>query len=68
MARYVRRRLNVLACAATVIAGSVMLSYGPQELLAQETRCFIVVCTGNVCVWEEIACPTQPAPPPGGET
>jgi hypothetical protein len=68
MTPYVRRRLNALACAVTVLAGSVAFSSGPQELLAQQTRCFIVACTGNVCVWQEITCPEQPAPPPGSSS
>jgi len=37
--------------------------------LAQETKCYLMVCTGSVCVANQIPCPktdpTKPAPDPG---
>ena len=51
------RRFGVLAYAALLAGGVVAVAWRPEPLLAQQTRCYIVVCTGNVCVWEEIKCP-----------
>lgn len=61
MMRSFIRRFGVLAYAAVLAGGTVAVTWKPAPLLAQQTKCYIVVCTGNVCVWEEIKCP--PAPP-----
>lgn len=51
------RRFGVLAYAAVLIAGLISVTWEPAPLLAQETKCYIVACTGNVCVWQQITCP-----------
>jgi hypothetical protein len=63
MLRSMIRRYGIVAYAAVLIAGAVAVTWKPSPLLAQETKCFIVACTGNVCVWEEIKCPPPPPPP-----
>ena len=63
MTRTVFRRFGVLAYAAVLALGVAAVTWKPAPLLAQETKCYIVVCTGNVCVWEQINCPA-PLPPP----
>lgn len=57
MSHSLARRFGVLAYAAVLVAGLISVTWKPAPLLAQETKCFIVVCTGNVCVWEPIKCP-----------
>jgi uncharacterized membrane protein len=47
-----------MSCLAMIVAGAaVTLSSTARDAAAQETKCYIVACTGNVCVWKEIECP-----------
>jgi hypothetical protein len=51
------RRFGVFAYAGVLAGGAVAVTWDPAPLLAQETKCFLVACTGNVCVWKEVKCP-----------
>jgi hypothetical protein len=43
---------------AVALAGTaVALSYSAREAAAQEKHCYLVVCVGNVCTYQEIKCP-----------
>ena len=44
---------------AVILAGSaVAVTTSARQAAAQdETKCYYVVCTGNICVYEEIPCP-----------
>lgn len=58
MIRECLRRFGVIAYVAVTATGALAVTWKPEPLPAQvQTRCFLVVCTGNVCVWEEVACP-----------
>ncbi len=63
MPRSIIRRFGVLAYAAVLAGGTVAVTWKPSPLHAQESRCFLVACTGNVCVWEEVKCPPPPPLP-----
>lgn len=58
------RRFGVLAYTAVLAGGAVAVTWKPSPLHAQESKCFLVACTGNVCVWEEVKCPAPPTLPP----
>lgn len=51
------RWIRALCLAATVAGAGLSLVSSAREAEAQETKCYIVACTGNVCVWKEIECP-----------
>jgi len=57
------RCFGVLAYAAVLVSAVIAVTWRPTPLLGQQTKCFIVACTGNVCVWEEIKCPPPPPDP-----
>lgn len=64
LSRPLRRRT-----AGTTLAGLVAVVLAASYALAQEKpKCYLMVCTGSVCVAQQIECPkplpTQPAPPP----
>ena len=62
-----RRTRSCRALALGVIlAGSTFLVVSrPRVADAQTTHCYLVACTGNVCVWQEIPCPkSAPEKPP----
>jgi hypothetical protein len=47
----------------TILAGATFLALTrPGTAEAQETKCYLVACTGNVCVWKEIKCPEVKVP------
>jgi hypothetical protein len=48
---------RVICTAAVLVGAAVTLSSSAREAFAQETKCYYVVCTGNVCVYEEVECP-----------
>ena len=53
-----RHGLARVICMTAVLAGAaVTLSSSAREASAQETKCYFVVCTGNVCVFKEVECP-----------
>jgi hypothetical protein len=55
------RRFGALAYAVVFFGGVVAVSWKPEPLRAQQlNKCYLVVCSGNVCVWEEIKCPPPP--------
>lgn len=59
-------RGSVLAVA--LLAGAFALGYTPSLAFAQEMKCYLMVCTGSVCIANQIDCPKtdpqKPAPPP----
>lgn len=63
MVRSCIRHMGILTYAVVLVAGVVAVTWKPMPLPAQQaSRCFIVACTGNVCVWEEIKCPKPVEP------
>lgn len=68
MLRSLRHRLRRRTAGFT-FAGLVAVVLTATYTLAQEKpKCYLMVCTGSVCVAQQIECPkptpTQPAPPP----
>ena len=66
MARSFRpsRRTSVLAFA---LLGAFVTGVTAKLALAQEVKCYLMVCTGTTCVATQIKCPEdpkKPAPPP----
>lgn len=59
MIRSLARATWWLAVAAMLGGGALAALARPTPLAAQ-TRCYIVACSGNVCVWKEVACPVPP--------
>lgn len=49
-------------CTVAVLAACAILSsaYGIREAVAQETKCYFMVCTGSVCVAQQVECPPDP--------
>ena len=53
---------------ALALFGIFAIGVTAKLALAQETKCYLMVCTGSVCVATQIECPKpspeKPAPPP----
>ncbi|HEX2219467.1 MAG TPA: hypothetical protein VHG35_11740 [Gemmatimonadales bacterium] len=59
MVRSLARTSWWVAVVAVLGGGALAAVAGPKPLSAQGVRCYIVACSGNVCVWKEIACPAE---------
>jgi len=60
-------RIRVMGRAAAVVA---VLCFGSWAAMSssggaqtQEKRCYVMVCTGSICVAQQIECPVTPPPP-----
>lgn len=68
-----KKPVHVSALAA-VLLGAALTGSSPHAALAQETKCYLMVCTGTVCVARQIECPKTeepeqtPVPAPGSQT
>jgi hypothetical protein len=56
--------IRVMASVPVILGTGVAVSSSARFALAQEVdpKCYFVVCNGNVCVYQEIACP-EPVKP-----
>jgi len=53
------KALPRIAALVTILGGgSLLLGSSVVDSLAQETKCYLMVCTGSVCVARQITCPT----------
>lgn len=58
---------RAFALGFALIGLATAISLTAKIALAQETKCYLMVCTGSVCVANQIECPKpvkQVAPPP----
>ena len=60
MIRSLARTTWWMAVVAVLGGGALAAVAGPKPLVAQTVRCYVVACSGNVCVWQEISGPRQP--------
>lgn len=66
MFRSLQWSARILFLAVFIGGGGVALGYGPADANAQqapETKCYLMVCTGSVCVAKQIECPVEPIRP-----
>jgi hypothetical protein len=53
-----RYTITGLALAVALGGGGALCPVRPAQAQAA-THCYLVACTGNVCVWQEIPCPKE---------
>jgi hypothetical protein len=68
MSRWLSSSTRRPGLAFALLGGVFAIGLTAKLALAQETKCYLMVCTGSVCVAHQIECPKpspeKPAPPP----
>ena len=68
MSRWLRSSARRPARAFALFGGAVAIGLTATLAFAQETKCYLMMCTGSLCVATQIECPKpapeKPAPPP----